>query len=118
MSLLDEHNAEVVVYPQVLGTDPHGNPQWTPSPTGVPVLAMVWPVSAQELAETGQQAGEVYRMRPKRGVPCPVGPWAQVEWPAGRFWEVEGEPTRYARGRATRRTVVTLRTLNPRAGDG
>ncbi|MGZ3140803.1 hypothetical protein ACVDFE_02120 [Lentzea chajnantorensis] len=115
MSLLDQHNAAVVVYPQVLGTDPYGNPQWTPSPDGVPVLAMVWPVSAQELAGTGQQAGEVYRMRPKRGVPCPAGPWAQVEWD-GRRWDVEGEPTRYARGRGTRRTVVTLRTQIPRGG--
>jgi hypothetical protein len=113
VSILDQANAAVVVYPQVLGRDPDGNPQWTPSTVGVEVPAMVWPLSADERAVNGQQAGESYRMRPKRGAACPAGPWAQVEWD-GRRWDVEGEPVTYRRGRATGRTVVTLRTTNPK----
>lgn len=115
LSILDEFNAVVKVYPQVPGIDPYGNPQWKPSDTGVDVPAMLWPLSAEERAVLGQEAGEAYRMRPKRGVPCPAGPWAQVEWD-GRRWEVDGQPTELRRGKGTRRTVITIRTLNSKGG--
>lgn len=115
VSILDEHNAIVTVYPQVLGADEYGNPQWKPSETGVEVPAMVWPLSTDEPGVNGQQVGEVCRMRPKRGAPCPAGPWAQVEYD-GRRWEVDGQPAEMRRGKATRRMVVTLRTLHPKGG--
>lgn len=115
LSILDESNAVVLVYPQVLVRDPYGNPQWKPSETGIEVEAMMRPLSADERAVNGQQAGEAYQMRPRRGVPCPAGPWAQVEFD-GRLWEVDGQPTEMRRGKGTRRTVVTLRTLNPKGG--
>lgn len=115
LSILDDSNTVVTVYPQVLGTDPYGNPQWKPSATGVEVPAMVWPLSTEELAVLGQQVGEVRRMRPKRGAPCPAGPWAQVEFD-GRLWEVVGQPTEMRRGKGTRRTVITIRTVNPKGG--
>ena len=113
MSLLDETNAVIKVFPQVLGTDPDGGPQWKPSEVGVDVPVMAWPVSTDELAGNGQRSGETYRVRPKRGVPFPAGPWALVEW-QGRTWDVDGEPAEHRRGRGTRRTTVTIQTQNPR----
>lgn len=112
MSLLDESNTIVRIYPQVLGTDSDGNPQYKPSPTPVDVPAMVWPVSSDEALVSGQQVGDLYRVRPKRGASFPAGPWSLVEWD-GRTWDVVGDPLRHKRGKATQRTTMLIRTQKP-----
>jgi len=117
VSLLDRANAQVIVRPQVLGTDSDGNPVWTPSPIGVPLDVMLWPVGATEAAAVGRGTGEVYRLRPARGQRVPLGPWATVVWD-GREWDVHGEAARLERGQATRRTVATIHARTKRPGDG
>jgi hypothetical protein len=117
VSILDRGNADIVIHPQEFTTDTFGNPRWTPSETGVQIRAMVWPVATDEAATLSRETGEVYRVRPVRGEPVPVGPWATVEWD-GREWDVHGEAVPHARGAATRRTTFTIRARVKKAGDG
>jgi hypothetical protein len=117
VSILDEANATILVYPQVQGTDTDGNPEWRPAEVPVSVEAMVWPVATADAAVLSRETGEVYRVRPKRGEDIPVGPWAIVEWD-GREWDVHGEAVRHRRGRATQRTTFTIRSRTKRPGDG
>ncbi|MFC6090872.1 hypothetical protein [Saccharothrix lopnurensis] len=117
MSLLDESNARITVYPQVLSTDSDGNPVWVPSIDGVPLEVMVWPLDAAESSALSREPGEAYRVRPARGQPVPVGAFAAVMW-GGREWDVHGEITPHSRGRATRRVTFVIRPRTKRPGDG
>lgn len=117
MSILDRGNADIIVYPQELTTDSFGNPRWAPSETGVQIRAMVWAIATAEAALLSRETGEAYRVRPVRGEPVPVGPWATVEWD-GREWDVHGETVSHERGSGTRRTTFTIRARVKRAGDG
>lgn len=113
MSLLDTGREVVTVYPMVKSTDPDGNEIWGPSETGVDVRASVQPISSDEAAVNGQQVSTVYRVRPVRSSPVPVGPWAKVVWD-GREWDVVGEPARHNSSPATRRVTFQIRGSTPK----
>ncbi|MGW4114819.1 hypothetical protein ACWEFJ_28425 [Actinosynnema sp. NPDC004786] len=117
MSLLDQSNARVVLHRQVLTTDTDGDPRWVPEEVGTPLDVMLWPVDTATAVTLSRESGEVYRVRPARGQPVPVGPWATVDWD-GRTWDVHGESTRHQRGRATRRVTFLITPRTKRPGDG
>lgn len=105
VSLLDDGNETITVYPQERTTDDRGNEVWRPSATPVYVRCRVQPVSADELAVAGQATDTTYRVIARD---APLGPWARVEW-VGRTWDVVGEPQRYNGSTATRHVDALIR---------
>ncbi|MFE3220244.1 phage head completion protein [Streptomyces antimycoticus] len=105
MSLLDNGNETISVYPQERSTDDRGNQVWHPSTTPVRVRCRVQPVDADEPAVAGQASVTTYRVIARD---APLGPWARVEWD-GRTWDVVGEPRRYNGSPATRHIDAVIR---------
>lgn len=108
MSLLDGGNETVVIFPQVQGSDSDGNPTMSPSPTGVPVLARVQPMSSIEDTSLGQGTETRFRVRPDRRATVPIGAWAAVEWRGARY-EVIGEPQPRNGSATTQHTTAVIR---------
>ncbi|MGW3569071.1 phage head completion protein [Streptomyces sp. NPDC000941] len=105
MSLLDNGNETITVYPQERTTDDRGNQVWRPSTTPVWVRCRVQPVDADEPTVAGQTTVTTYRVIARD---APLGPWARVEWD-GRTWDVVGEPRRYNGSPATRHIDALIR---------
>lgn len=96
VSLLDEGDQDVTIYPMIQTDGPDGEKVWRAAPDnqGVPILASVQPIGNDKPDEPsggGQQVDTVYRVRPNRDESVPVGPWAGVGWD-GRRWDVVGDP--------------------------
>jgi len=97
MTTLDRPPHVVQVYPEVDGTDDYGTPTRVPSAVPVEVRGWVWPISAEESEQLGQQVATVYRLSARA---IPGGAWARVVWD-GRDWDPLGEPMRYESGGLT-----------------
>jgi hypothetical protein len=102
VSLLDEGNELVVIYPMVETTDPEENSVWRAGDVGVPVMGSVQPIGNDTSTEggTSQVVDTTYRFRPNRGETVPIGAWARVEWD-GRTWDLVGDPGRHNGSDAT-----------------
>jgi len=119
MSLLNQGNEEVVVYPEIVVEDEDGNTLVLPSTEGVPTPAMIR-VQAQsgtsarrsEQMDDGFFTEEVYTLRFPRGSAGDrlgrLGSQSAIEW-RGQHWAIFGEPLFYNGSRRTRRYQYTIR---------
>lgn len=119
MGVLDESNAELVIYPEVEHTDSYGNTSRRATDVGVTVPATLVQHSADidtnQPNVAGQRTVTAYRVRVTRGHEhlVPVGPWSRITWD-GRDWDVDGEVDRHNRSPATARITFTMRARAPR----
>lgn len=101
---------ELLLFPEVLGTDSDGNRVRKPGVMAVTVRGVMQPLTAAESQVSGQEFATSYKFL------CPAfpaGAWARVEWD-GRSWDVQGEPQRVGVSPATRHVRVILRARDPR----
>lgn len=119
MGVLDESNAELVIYPEVVHTDSYNNVSRRAADTGVTVPATVvqytGDIDTKQPAVVGQRTVTAYRVRITRGSEhlVPVGAWSRITWD-GRDWDVDGEVDRHNRSPATSRVTFTMRARAPR----
>ncbi|WP_439377829.1 hypothetical protein [Amycolatopsis lexingtonensis] len=116
MSLLDQANENIVVYPEIQWTSKDGNPMTGPSKVGTPARAMIR-VAAQsgtsarrsEQDNEGFETESVYTMRiPSWSYPDILGAQARIEWDGG-YWAIIGDAMRYNGSRRTKHVQYTIR---------
>lgn len=116
MSLLDRHNAEVILYPEEAVKDMDGNIRTRASKTGIPLK--VW-LAVQNQSGTASRRAEqdnegfeterVMRMRVlRKDSHIEIGAQAKVEW-EGRMYSVFGDAIPYIGSPRTRHFDYTLR---------
>lgn len=115
MSLLDRGNANVVIYPEIEGTDTDGNPFVRASTQGVPKLVQIQPMpqsgtSARraEQDNEGFETEQIYRMRFRRGEEMNLGIRSVIDWD-GETWHVSGFPVKYRGSHRTTHTDYTIK---------
>lgn len=114
MSLLDQHNAEVILYPEEVTTDMDGNTRTRPSKTGIPLNVWLAPIgrtmyASPETNEIGFEISDALRMRLlQKDTDLHVGAQAQVEVDGNR-WSVDGDAVQTRMKGRTRRAEYVLR---------
>ena len=114
MSLLDKHNAEVILYPEEVVTDMDGNTRTRPSKVGIPIKAWLAPIgrtmyASPETNEIGFEISDALRMRLlQRDTDLHVGAQAKVEVD-GDIWSVDGDAVQTRMKGRTRRSEFILR---------
>lgn len=115
MSLLDQGNENVIVYPEETFMDSDDNPSLRPSSTGIParVLIQAMPQSGTsarraEQDNEGYESEQLYRLRFTRGNELSLGLRSQVEW-NGQTWSINGFPIRYNSGTRTAHTDYIIK---------
>lgn len=114
MSLLDQSNAEVMLYPEEVTTDVDGNTRTRPSKVGVPLKVWLAPIgrtlyASPETGGIGFESNDALRMRLlQKDTNTPVGAQAQVEIDGNR-WSVDGDAVQTRMRGRTKRAEYILR---------
>lgn len=88
VSLLDNGNETITVYPPEQTADDRGKSVWRPSTVPVVVRCRVQPEATDESAVAVQATTTTYRVIARD---APLGPWARVEWDG--MWSVNHATT-------------------------
>lgn len=115
MSLLDQWNYEVEIFPEEMVLDRDGNKRTRASDVGVPRKVWIAPLNQSGTAarrgeqdKEGYETEKVVKMRLRRSDPIlEIGAQSKVLWD-GQMWSVFGDPARY---KATPRTSYQAYTL-------
>lgn len=114
MSLLDQANAEVTLYPEEVTTDVDGNTRTRPSKVGVPLKVWLAPIgrtmyASPETGAIGFETSDAMRMRLlRKDTDLHVGAQAQVEID-GKRWSVDGDAVQTRMRGRTKRAEYILR---------
>lgn len=114
MSLLDQANAEVILYPEEVTTDRDGNVRTRPSKTGIPLKVWLAPIgrtmyASPETGNIGFESSDALRMRLlQKDTDTHVGAQGQVEID-GERWSVDGDAVQTRMKGRTRRAEYILR---------
>ncbi|ERB55489.1 hypothetical protein N806_31200 [Rhodococcus sp. P27] len=115
MSLLDQANEDVIVFPEEVVTDADGNTRTRPSKTGFPARARIQ-VQGQsgtsarrsEQDNEGYESEKVYKIRFPRSFPHILGAQSEIEWKGVR-WVIFGDVNYFNGSPRTARTDYTMK---------
>lgn len=107
MTLLNQGNEHVIVFPEETYTSDDGQELTRASTTGVPCRAAISPAGRPtEGRDDGYTGRTQYRLR-LVGYPGELGAQSQIEW-RGQRYSVDGKPMRFNRSPATAHTSYLI----------
>lgn len=116
MSLLDQWNYEVVVYPEEVVIDRDGNKRTKASTNGIPLKVWIAPLNQSGTAarrseqdKEGYETEKVVKMRLRRKDEHVIlGSQSKVQW-GEEMWSLFGDPAKYNGSSRTKHMMYTLR---------